>query len=54
MIDLAVFGMEAIRPKSGTGCNIGDRLGSFFGMEAIRTKSGTRCNMGDRIGSFWD
>ncbi|KAG8611647.1 hypothetical protein MANES_S014942v8 [Manihot esculenta] len=30
VIDMAVFGMEAIRPKSGTGCNMGDRLGSFW------------------------
>ncbi|KAG8611640.1 hypothetical protein MANES_S095325v8 [Manihot esculenta] len=22
--------MEAVSPKSGTGCNMGDRLGSFW------------------------
>ena len=30
VIDLAVLGMEAVRSKSGTGCNMGDRLGSFW------------------------
>ena len=53
MIDLEVFGMEAIMPKSGIGCDMGDRLGSF-GMEAVSPKLGTGCNMGDRLGSFGD
>ena len=30
MIDLAVFGMEAVSTKSGTGCNKGDTLGRFW------------------------
>ena len=29
VIDLAILGMEAVSPKSGTGGNMGDRLGSF-------------------------
>ena len=35
MIDLKVFGREAIRPKSGTGCNMGDRLGSVLGWKLL-------------------
>ena len=52
MLDLAVFGMEAIRPKWAPDVTWVIDL-PVFGMEAIRPKSGTGCNMGDRLGSFW-